>query len=90
MRSLTLLPRSVLIDRFGYEALVLTKLRQETAHNEMSSIADVVRSCKRYCDEVIVVDDGSTDDTSEVSRAAGARVIRNSNRMLYFCTSMSK
>jgi len=47
------------------------------AHNEMNSIADVVRSCKRYCDEVIVVDDGSTDETSEVSRAAGARVIRN-------------
>jgi glycosyltransferase involved in cell wall biosynthesis len=47
------------------------------AHNEMYSIARVVRSCRDFCDEVIVVDDGSPDDTSRVSREAGATVIRN-------------
>lgn len=47
------------------------------AYNEMNSIADVVRSCRHYCDEVIVVDDGSADETSKVSRAAGAGVLRN-------------
>ena len=47
------------------------------AHNEMNCVGDVVRLCRRYCDEVVVVDDGSTDRTCAVSRAAGAMVIRN-------------
>lgn len=47
------------------------------AHNEMNSVADVVRSCKEYCDQVIVVDDGSTDETFSVSMAADAVVIRS-------------
>jgi len=51
------------------------------AHNEACAVGDVVRSCKRYCDEVIVVDDGSTDRTSVISKAAGAVVIRNNLNM---------
>lgn len=30
--------------------------------------------CKAYCEEVIVVDDGSIDDTAQVSQAAGTEV----------------
>ena len=31
----------------------------------------------RFCDEVVVMDAGSTDRTREVAAAAGARVLRN-------------
>jgi len=49
------------------------------AYNEEDRIGDVVRTAGRYVDEVVVIDDGSTDRTGEVARAAGARVIRQDN-----------
>lgn len=49
------------------------------AHNEAATIADVVRRATqavgRGC-TVIVVDDGSTDDTARQAESAGARVIQ--------------
>ncbi|MGH9943829.1 MAG: glycosyltransferase family 2 protein [Pyrinomonadaceae bacterium] len=46
------------------------------ALNEAEPIGDVVRSIPRaLADEVIVVDNGSTDATARVARAAGARVV---------------
>jgi glycosyltransferase involved in cell wall biosynthesis len=46
------------------------------AYNEKHTIADVVRSIRRELPgfDVLVVDDGSTDDTAALARAAGARV----------------
>ncbi len=44
------------------------------AHNEGAQIARVIRSLS-CADEVIVVDSGSTDDTVEVARSLGARVV---------------
>jgi glycosyltransferase involved in cell wall biosynthesis len=48
------------------------------ARDEGPTVADVVgavRGC-RYVREVIVVDDGSTDDTADQAGAAGAKVVR--------------
>ena len=47
------------------------------AFNEAATISDIVNRSKRYADEIIVYDDGSTDDTHEVAMSAGATVIRN-------------
>ena len=49
------------------------------AYNEAESIADTIRSLQAQTlppEEIIVIDDCSTDDTAEVARACGATVIR--------------
>ena len=45
------------------------------ARNESATVARVVRAVAGSAAEVIVVDDGSTDDTAGVAAAAGARVV---------------
>lgn len=47
------------------------------ALNESTRIAKVITDAVGYVSEVIVVDDGSTDSTAAVSRAAGATVVRH-------------
>ncbi|MFC2050537.1 glycosyltransferase family 2 protein [Chloroflexota bacterium] len=48
--------------------------------NEEQFISDVVTRARRYVGKVIVVDDGSTDNTSEAAQAAGAHVMRHEKR----------
>ena len=45
------------------------------AYFEEKTIGSVVERCLPFVDEVLVVNDGSTDDTVKVARAAGARVV---------------
>src|SRR4051812_1111248 len=45
------------------------------AYQEKKHVADVVRRTKQQLDHVLVVDDGSSDETAERAREAGAEVI---------------
>ena len=47
------------------------------ALNAERSIAAVVREAKLVNNDVLVIDDGSSDHTGEMARDAGARVIRH-------------
>jgi glycosyltransferase involved in cell wall biosynthesis len=51
------------------------------AYNEAMSIGSVIANCKAFCDETIVVDDGSTDSTAEIAKKSGATVIRNEKNL---------
>ena len=46
-------------------------------YNEEVAIGSVVLNSQQYADEVIVVDDGSSDQTAEIAAQAGATVIKH-------------
>jgi glycosyltransferase involved in cell wall biosynthesis len=51
--------------------------------NTQKHIAEVIAKTKKYVDEVIVIDDGSTDLTADVAKGAGAKVISHPKNMGY-------
>ncbi|MEM7682160.1 MAG: glycosyltransferase family 2 protein [Planctomycetota bacterium] len=47
------------------------------AQDEAGCIANAVASCLPFCDEVLVIDGGSQDNTVQVATQAGARVVHH-------------
>lgn len=46
-------------------------------YNESAAIGSVILKSKKYVDDVLVIDDGSTDDTARIAEMAGAAVVKN-------------
>ncbi|MCV0373529.1 MAG: glycosyltransferase family 2 protein [Nitrosarchaeum sp.] len=59
------------------------KLACIPAYNEESKIANLVNMAKKYVDQVIVCDDGSTDDTAQLAKKSGAVVISHKTNKGY-------
>jgi len=53
------------------------------AYNEAKYIGSIILQARQYVDEVIMVDDGSTDNTARIAELAGATVIRHDENRGY-------
>src|SRR5437870_10222254 len=51
------------------------------AFNEGPTIGSVVLKARQFASEVVVVDDGSSDDTAETAALAGAHVIQHARNL---------
>ncbi len=56
------------------------------AYNEENYVGSVVLQARQFADEVVVVDDGSSDRTAQVARLAGATVVQHRKNSGYGAT----
>lgn len=86
---------------FGIEALTARKIALGLtvsvvlpAHNEEATITAGVRAARQLqgtlVDQIVVIDDRSTDDTARLAAAAGAQVHSSSNLLSAFGSSQGK
>ena len=47
------------------------------AYNESKHISEVIKKTKKYCKNIIVVDDGSKDNTSELAKNLSVYILKN-------------
>ena len=59
------------------------------ALNEEKSIGKIVKKCLNHVDEVIVCDDGSSDNTATIARENGAEVISHEKNQGYGAALMT-
>lgn len=50
------------------------------AKNEEENIAEIINGCKKYADEVLVIDGYSTDSTKEIAKKCGVRVYMDNKK----------
>ena len=53
------------------------------AYNEEKNIAKIITQLRKYSDEIIVCDDGSSDMTSEISRELGVILVKHEKNLGY-------
>ncbi|MDE1843645.1 MAG: glycosyltransferase family 2 protein, partial [Thaumarchaeota archaeon] len=53
------------------------------AYNEEKTIGDMIKKSLKHSDRVIVVDDGSTDNTAKIAKQSGATVISHQKNQGY-------
>jgi len=53
------------------------------AHNEQATLAQVIKGIRQYVDQVVVVNDASTDITAQVAKQMGVNLISNQRNLGY-------
>src|SRR3989344_7119501 len=53
------------------------------AYNEQATLARVIEGVKKYVDQVVVVNDASTDTTAQVAKQMGVNLISNQRNLGY-------